>query len=660
MRLLDLSLENWGPYIDTQVLNFETSPDAPIVLIHGENMRGKTSIMRALRFALFGDPGMTHEVPMPDVREFANWDARDSGEVFEFGATLRFEHGGSEYQISRSVKAQAQPGAPFGLSIERNPPLLRAIPGNPIPVEDIDQRVKSMFHPQVADFFLFDGEMLDRFEEVLRSDDAGSFVREQIEMTLGVPALLSLRDDLTYNLSLARESARKIMKSESDNKKLSDALEEVEDTIRGHQEDLGEFQALLGQLKISIDDDEKHLVEVQGIREYVVARQQHERVRDKAESDARGAHEDLKASMDRAWWLPLAHVLPSMFDEVEISRDQANKILRRRAVLEEHVAQLTLQLSHDACDRCGQNLPESAIADIRSQIENARQELANLGEAPDVLDLERRASILRPYSGGRDLLDSVREREKAIRRFNLQITQAQTEIDRLTKLIGEPEFDVVEVENRLRDAKVRQQRIKEAVDQVTDNLRTAQAKQRDLENQLTAETPSAFNVRAEIDVYERLLGYINESIENFRSSMKQQVQRNATDIFRRLTTEPDYAALRIGGNYYLQIVDGNDRPVERRSAGASEIVTISLIGALGECADDDAPIVMDTPFGRLDSKHRANILEWLASRDAQAILFVQSGEFIRDRDLSHLKNRVGREYRLQRLGASSTRIEVLA
>lgn len=60
---------------------------------------------------------------------------------------------------------------------------------------------------------------------------------------------------------------------------------------------------------------------------------------------------------------------------------------------------------------------------------------------------------------------------------------------------------------------------------------------------------------------------------------------------------------------------------------------------------------MDTPFGRLDVHHRKNILEFVPSMGSQVILLVQSGEFDRERDLTHLTGKVGREYWLVRDGS---------
>lgn len=85
---------------------------------------------------------------------------------------------------------------------------------------------------------------------------------------------------------------------------------------------------------------------------------------------------------------------------------------------------------------------------------------------------------------------------------------------------------------------------------------------------------------------------------------------------------------------------------------------MAFIGALAACSADEAPMVMDTPFGRLDTGHRDAILDWVSGFDRQVILFVQSGEYDPERNAAALRGRVGREFTIDRL--SPTQSEVSA
>ncbi len=66
---------------------------------------------------------------------------------------------------------------------------------------------------------------------------------------------------------------------------------------------------------------------------------------------------------------------------------------------------------------------------------------------------------------------------------------------------------------------------------------------------------------------------------------------------------------------------------------------------------------MDTPFGRLDKKHRANILAYLPTTTSQLVLFVHEGEVDKATDLAQLKSKVGCVYEIKEVSLRHSRIE---
>lgn len=166
-------------------------------------------------------------------------------------------------------------------------------------------------------------------------------------------------------------------------------------------------------------------------------------------------------------------------------------------------------------------------------------------------------------------------------------------------------------------------------------------------------------IRGETAAWEVLERVFDLAIGRFRDQLRLQVQDAATEIFRQLTTASDMERLTINSTYGLRIVATGEREITTRSAGAEQIVALSLIGALNKCAVREGPVVMDTPFGRLDRAHRENILRYVPQMSRQVILLVQSGEFERNRDLPLLDGLVAREYELVQHG-SSTQTEVHA
>jgi DNA sulfur modification protein DndD len=166
------------------------------------------------------------------------------------------------------------------------------------------------------------------------------------------------------------------------------------------------------------------------------------------------------------------------------------------------------------------------------------------------------------------------------------------------------------------------------------------------------------SVKQRRELYVEMHKLFDESVAIFRSRLRERVQADATRFFLSLTTETDYTSLRINENYGLTIVhkDGSEIPV--RSAGAEHVVALCLIGALQNNAPLRGPIVIDSPFGRLDRGHTTNIVRTLPKMSRQIVLFVYQDELPADLARTELQGQLRSEWRLERRTARHTEIVV--
>jgi DNA sulfur modification protein DndD len=153
---------------------------------------------------------------------------------------------------------------------------------------------------------------------------------------------------------------------------------------------------------------------------------------------------------------------------------------------------------------------------------------------------------------------------------------------------------------------------------------------------------------------ERIFG---ESVELLRERLRKDVEIRASEAFMHLTTQKTYRGLEINRSYGLSILDSQGDPVTVRSAGAEQIVALSLIDGLARTGRSAGPVIMDTPFGRLDLQHRDNILRYLPTTTSQLILLVHGGEIRRPRDLEPVASRVGASYEIREVNSRHSRIE---
>lgn len=270
----------------------------------------------------------------------------------------------------------------------------------------------------------------------------------------------------------------------------------------------------------------------------------------------------------------------------------------------------------------------------------------------DTVDLIARLGQLRTFIG-RAGLSRLGELEGQLRRQGIRRRKVESEIREIRDRIhSEPRVEIATIERsleqKLSDLKAVERLIAEAEGKKRELTGALQRLQTEIRRLPTANRRLA----VETEVVGALKGLFEAGIGDFRDRLRREVERNASEIHKHLTSEPSYAGLRINEQYGLQLVGESGRAIVDRSAGSEQIVALSLIAALNRCATREGPVVMDTPFGRLDRTHRRNVLTFAPEFGPQVVFLVQSGEYERDRDGQILAGRIAREYVIERVGAS--------
>ena len=82
------------------------------------------------------------------------------------------------------------------------------------------------------------------------------------------------------------------------------------------------------------------------------------------------------------------------------------------------------------------------------------------------------------------------------------------------------------------------------------------------------------------------------------------------------------------------------------SAGAAQIVATSLIAGLNKFSTHKAPVIIDTPLGRLDDVHRTNILKYYNEMSEQGVIILYTPTEIMPNDQVILEDYVKHHYEI--------------
>ena len=199
MIIEKLTMLNFGPFFGEHSLELSVSSSAPVVLVYGENMRGKTFLQNAIRWCMYGYALWRGGEKKPTYR-LISYDALDVQE-FVSRVIIDFQHDGHKYRLERSVQASARPLSDEDLtervSLTKN--------GSFLPEREIPTIINGILHQEIARFFLFDGEMLAQYEQLMSdSERSNRRIRDSIEQILGLPSLRFASED-AENLRRAAE-----------------------------------------------------------------------------------------------------------------------------------------------------------------------------------------------------------------------------------------------------------------------------------------------------------------------------------------------------------------------------------------------------------------------------------------------------------------------
>ena len=647
MQLTEIELLNWGPFYGTHKIALSVDQHAPVVLFRGENMRGKTSLLRGIIWALYGEIREQDGRTPLDVGRMVNIDALSAGET-DFGVRLTFTHAGDDYTLYRtSVAHEDRPGKPI---VQLPKVDLKPNDGLPYPAAQIPDVINGILGREISDFFLFDGEMLNRFEERLREERSASqgFVRTQVERALGLPFLSELGRDFDAVLSEVTTAIDQVVRKEKAHDKDSEAYRAKAEELAATERNLAELDEKDAELTKQIDEVESQLAKVDEIKDAYHERKGLERELDASESTIKDYRETIAGRAESLWWLPMAKQLFDEIHDVDERIVAAEKIEGEQLRTKVKIEQLESQLGTGYCSACGQPVTNHNATQLRGEIAELNASLTER-DGPTLDDLRVRRDRLRKFSAAPSALEWVHDQERDLRREKLKNDKRVQQIRQLSEQLAGSTVEIDALERNLIEFRSTKARLASARTQ----LEAKRAQVKGEVNRLGAKLAE----QPEVDPADRRLqsmtregiDIVGRSFAGFRSAMRERVEAATSELFRTLTTEKEYSGVTISDDYHLAVLDQEGRALSMISAGANQILTMAFIGALGECSVDEAPMVMDTPFGRLDVGHRRAILEWVSTFDRQVILFVQSGEYEPSRDGAILSGRIGREYTIDRL-----------
>ena len=662
LHFIKMTLRDFGPYKGEQVVDFTDKPG--VTIFWGNNGRGKTTLLNAFRYGLFGVIQRRNGV-LKNISEMSNTEAAAEGR-YGFSVILDMTNDNDSYRLTRQLALRPGVVKPSGeedyekiISLNKN--------GSILSPEDREHELNLIMPEQVARFFLFDAELLQEYEELLETNTSeGEQIKTAIEKILGVPVLQNGVTDIEDCLAQYERQKSRAARADDKTTQLGQELEALTANIEEHQNIIREKQAEQSELIRKKTIIEGRMQDTDKLRNWIVLRNEAEKNKKKAEEELEEVKAKLREQMKTAWKGMLLGTIRDVREKTESEAKVLEAKRQTKKVADRFIIEMRKAISDRICPVCGQEVSGDIIQHLRNRISESTNEFAGLSEAERqrLSELQTQLVAIRQLSEDvEDVRAKVAALEERKDTLELDIGQYRQEIeeyrDNIARYGEDAEEDDVlgitrkhsEIEQNLRDIR----RGIEAENKKLNELKANKEKVSATIDRMAGGTDYRIASRR-YDLCSHVYQIFEKSKALYRERLKKNVEKDATELFVKLTGDKDYTGLQINDNYGLEIIHKSGRKVPGRSSGYEHIVALSLIGALHMNAPMRGPIIMDSPFGRLDPTHKANIARTISSMAEQAMLLAYTGEIDEQVARAEIGNKLIHEYKLERVSSMHTEI----
>ncbi len=610
MIISHLSITNFRNYSGTTEIDLNIDKTRNMVLFGGQNGAGKTSMVDAIRLCLYGQK--LDGEPLSDAK------------YQEYIGSVCNRHSDGNMSISLDIVLNEE-NPPIELNVERrfsrkgskfNEELLLRKSGSK--VEFIDQDywsyyVEKIIPPSSSRYFFFDGE---KVRDTISSEDSQQFLSDAVYNLTGVSNLRILKKDL-------QEVRKRILSKSKDADsesivKLRESIDSIGSELATKEGYILDNQDLLSQYQVKYTSLEEERARLIG-----ATNDQREEINSRLSECTSNLDDSHRVLSDFCYSsLPFFLARDAIKRTVKQAEDENSNIIYQYSIT-------ALKGIHDDPDQLKKIGKDEGSS--REVIEKIIEEFSGRIKSTD-------RSLGVPLSKVEQLKDSVPSIEEidsfmeAVRNrefYSQEIAKFNKQLDKLT------DDSLKELDQSLLSIKTEIEVLKRQIEIDQSQMQTLQSKQSALRADLARE--ERLLVLEDVDKeslrnIDLVTNNINHRAEIIISDARSNLERKINEIYHVLKNTKDMVkSVRINESFGIELIDFDDKIIDIKfiSEGEKGILMYSVVFALHSISESNFPLIVDSPLGRMDTKHVHNLAEkYFPSIPSQIILLSHDREVV--------------------------------
>ncbi|BCB43910.1 hypothetical protein VagYM19_30400 [Vibrio alginolyticus] len=645
MLITKLTLNNFRVFRGVHEIDLRPAParlskngpiegtERPIILFGGLNGAGKTSILTAVRLALFGRQSFSQVLSNGEyveaLSELIHKGVGHGGVQDNASIELEFKYSQNGEENTYKVIRGWKRGKKDSLCLEKD--------GIQIPELNYEQCqgfLNELIPTGIADLFFFDGEKIAELAE----DESGTVLKTAVRRLLGLDVIAKLRSDL--NIFLKKQGSSALSQSL---KEEMDSLDEQRISHERNAEKLrGEADIVDAQIELVSRDIlnlENKLSQNGGA--WAKTREDEQQKVDSLLKEKVELEKQIRMEMETS--LPFA-LAPNAMQRLQTQIKQEQQIKKKQNFGNELDSFLeTLRSKYPSFDT---EIAQNAIAD------SFKAHVGEFDSAELLLDISDRQANTIDYQLSNLSQESFSRFDEA----RVRLQKVEEEIDNASNNIARaPEQEQVQelfADVRALDKKKEKLIIEyhalleEAKRELRQALETARQIQKlhDKNKDQSNKEQSISNAQNSI----LLLEMFGEQLTKARVN---QLENEFVQSYKKLARKEDLqlSASINPATFDVELMDEHGIKINRKamSAGEKQIYAISILEALGRTSGRKLPIIIDTPLGRLDSHHRDKLVENYFPTASHQVVILSTDTEIDKNYINLIQDDIARTYEIR-------------
>lgn len=554
MRFKRITVENFGPFKNPTSIDF-TSRDG-VSIVWGRNGRGKTTLLNAFNFVLNGTV-KDRDGNVDNFLSFINEAGIEEGK-YTFKVTLDLEDSGKAYRIVRSIAVVPGVGRPT-----TNSDLYTVLrvneSGSILSSADSEHFVKGIMTKEVSRFFLFDGELLTEYEELLNENSVrGGSIKSSIEQILGMPILTYGASDSDVAAAAIATEARKVAQNEQAVSKYTQKLDAATETLAYQQQELQRLTqerdaCILRRTKL------QHLVEdTEKLRQFSARKKSIEDEMDRQRQICDDEQKAIAGILKDAWRWMITPVLQQRLLDLQSAMAGLHEKEQTSKGQEVVIAYIQQAINDIFCPICDHSVSDDERTKLEAKLAQIKEAAGGLSpEEKRQLDGYRsQQSILAGYTSAADQAQEIRVRYDRYVAARVKLTdlkehdlrEVDSDLEALRKnATGADEKAAFEYFDQLGKVAAEIAEYDQGISRVQGEIETTKETIKKLNATIIAKSQNKDVVLAnkKVAFAEAIAAIFREGIDVYRDKLSHDVERDATEIFMEMNTEEDYGGLQI-------------------------------------------------------------------------------------------------------------------